>query len=196
MSAETIDFSKKFEKKNGYPIGSHNEIRDKMKETLNVAQTSILHEPRRREDMSDEKPRNHSDAELLRKDFERLEETTKLKNEHLEKDMNSKIELVETRLESKIDSSMNQVLLAMRDMESRISSNLNSEFRDIRNEIQQVRQVAITDEKVKTIVNDAIKESKILSYNSLTVKLTMFGVAIAAVSAVIAVIALAFQIFS
>lgn len=164
MSAETIDFSKKFEKKNGYPIGSHDEIRDKMKETLNVAQTKILHEPRRREDMSDEKPRNHSDAELLRKDFERLEETTKLKNEHLEKDTNSKIELVETRLESKIDSSINQVLLAMRDMESRISSNLSTEFKDIRNEIQQVHKEAITESDVKTIVNDAIKDSSNLNH--------------------------------
>lgn len=189
MSAETIDFSKKFEKKNGYPIGSHDEIRDKMKETLNVAQTKILHEPRRREDMSDEKPRNHSDAELLRKDFERLEETTKLKNEHLEKDIKSKIELVETRLESKIDSSITQVLLAMRDMESRISSNLNSELKDIRNEIQHVHQLAITEEKVKTIVNDAIKDSSTLTH-------TKRGTYIAAGSAFIAVVALGFQIFS
>lgn len=189
MTAELHDFSKAFEEKNGYGVGYNKDVRDKMKETLNVAQTKILHEPRRREDMSDEKPRTHSDAELLRKDFERLEETTKLKNEHLEKDMNSKIELVETRLESKIDSSMNQVLLAMRDMESRISSNLNSEFRDIRNEIQQVRQVAITDEKVKMIVNDAIKDSSTLTH-------TKRGTYIAAGTALIAVIALGFQIFS
>lgn len=129
---------------------------------------------------ADERGDNTLDAKRL----DRLE----LEMSHHKQIVDLKLQGVEERLESKIDSSLNQILSAINNVESRMNDKMNTIETNTIREINDLKNQALTLNDVKVTIAEEIR-------NSSNLKHTRSGVYIAAVAGIVSVVALLFQIF-
>ncbi|WP_214858097.1 hypothetical protein [Exiguobacterium sp. s191] len=119
-----------------------------------------------------------SDSIMVDKRIDKLEHEIEKHKEITE----LKLQGIEERLESKIDSSMNQMLGAIKDMESRLNVKLTESQTSTMNRLNEIKDNSLSENDVKVVIASELR-------NASGLKHTQWGVYIAIVVPILILIA-------
>ncbi|WP_215113397.1 hypothetical protein [Exiguobacterium sp. s63] len=104
--------------------------------------------------------REGSDQNMVDKRIDRLEYEF---DKHKEV-TDLKLKGIEERLESKIDISINQVLGAIKDMESQINNKLHESQASTMNKLNEIKDKSLTENDVKVVISEEIRNASSLKH--------------------------------